>query len=182
MDKENMNPQDLGGIFQEESSPSPPEESKRTNRALKEWLQNLSPEQREQFCDALFRLLSSDNAATLTDLMSFKNRWILRGMRLDPQVCDYAQTRAEEITENFSHTRPNGQNYWTALGEAGIPYYPGGENISAGRESAAATMEGWMNSTGHRANILREGIGGVGIGYVQSSSGYGHYWVQIFVP
>ena len=106
----------------------------------------------------------------------------LNPLRLDAQVCDYAQLRAEEITENFSHTRPNGQNYWTALGELNIPYYPGGENISAGRESAADVMDGWMNSPGHRANILREGIGSVGIGYVRTQSGYGHYWVQVFVP
>ena len=152
---------------------------------------------RASACEVLVRLLSQaeNNAPSSEDSILQEKRMEmlqlinaertkagLNTLRLDPQVCDYAQTRAEEITENFSHTRPNGQNYWTALGEAGIPYYPGGENISAGRESAAATMEGWMNSTGHRANILREGIGGVGIGYVQSNSGYGHYWVQIFVP
>ena len=62
------------------------EESKRTDRALREWIENMTLVQREQFCDALFKLLSSDNASTLTDLMSLKNRWILRGMKLDPQV------------------------------------------------------------------------------------------------
>ena len=90
------------------------EESKRTNRALKEWLQNLSPEQRYQFCDALFRLLSSDNAATLTDLMSFKNRWILRSMRLDPQVRKTVLQTVQELIKINTKTllndlAPNGK-------------------------------------------------------------------------
>lgn len=83
------------------------EESKRTNRALREWLQNLSQEQREQFCDALFRLLSSDNAATLTDLMSFKNRWILRGMQLDPQVRKTVLTTVQELIKINTKTLLN---------------------------------------------------------------------------
>ncbi len=61
-------------------------ESKRTDRVLRTWIQDMSMEQREQFCDALFKLLSADNAHTLTDLMSIKNRWLLRSMELDPHV------------------------------------------------------------------------------------------------
>ena len=106
----------------------------------------------------------------------------LSPLRLDGRVCDYAQVRAQEITESFSHTRLNGEDYWTELGRMGIDYYPGGENIAAGNSTVQATMNQWMNSPGHKANILKEGIGGVGIGYVQAEGGYQHYWVQIFVP
>ena len=83
------------------------EESKRTNRALREWLQNLSPVQREQFCDALYRLLSADNAATLTDLMSFKNRWILRSMRLDPQMRKTVLQTVQELIKINTKTLIN---------------------------------------------------------------------------
>lgn len=62
------------------------EGSKRTERILKEWVAEMTPEQREQFIDALYQLLSSDNALTLTDLASPKNRWLLRGKELDPHV------------------------------------------------------------------------------------------------
>ena len=62
------------------------ENSKRTERVLKEWVAEMTTEQREQFIDALYQLLSSDNALTLTDLASPKNRWLIRGKELDPQV------------------------------------------------------------------------------------------------
>lgn len=106
----------------------------------------------------------------------------LSPLLLDETVCDYAQIRAQEITESFSHTRLNGENYWEELGRLGVDYYPGGENIAAGNSTVSATMNQWMNSPGHKANILKEGIGKVGIGYVETEGGYHHYWVQIFVP
>ena len=62
------------------------EESKRTDRALKKWIEALTLEQRAQFCEALYQLLSSDNALTLTDLISVKNRWIMKSVKLDPEV------------------------------------------------------------------------------------------------
>jgi len=61
-------------------------ESRRTDKTLKRWIEAMSLEQREQFCEALYRVLSSDNALTLTDLVSLKNRWLLRGLQLDEDV------------------------------------------------------------------------------------------------
>ena len=56
-----------------------------------------------------------------------------------------------------------------------------GENIAAGYGDPASVMNGWMNSEGHRANILNGSFGQVGIGYyTDPNSGYGTYWVQIF--
>ena len=106
----------------------------------------------------------------------------LPALRLNDEVCAYAQIRANEVSSNFSHTRPNGENYWTELGRLGIEYYPGGENISAGSNDPADTVARWMDSPGHRANILKEGIGQIGIGFVEVDSGYHYYWVQVFVP
>ena len=93
-----------------------------------------------------------------------------------------AEIRAPEIVESFSHTRPDGTKCSTAMDQSGASdeAYYGGENIAAGNATAAATMEQWMNSPGHRANILQEGITHIGVGYVKSSGGYGHYWVQMF--
>ena len=58
----------------------------RTDRNLQEWIRGMTPEQREQFSDAIYQILSADNALTLTQLMSPKNRWILESLKLDPQV------------------------------------------------------------------------------------------------
>ncbi len=61
-------------------------DSKRTDRTMNTWIREMTPGQREQFTEALYRVLSSDNALTLTDLASLKNRWLIRGMQLDPTV------------------------------------------------------------------------------------------------
>ncbi len=62
-------------------------ESKRLDVTLNQWIKQMTPEQREQFVEALYQLLSSDNASTLTDLISItKNRWIQKGTALDPHV------------------------------------------------------------------------------------------------
>ena len=92
-----------------------------------------------------------------------------------------AQIRAQEIAQSFSHTRPNGTSCFTVLDENGIAYMTAGENIAAGYGDPASVMSGWMNSPGHRANILNGSFGQVGIGYyTDPNSGYGTYWVQIF--
>jgi hypothetical protein len=60
--------------------------SKRNDRITKDWVASLTLEQREQFCNAFYRLLSADNALTLTELMSPKNKWLIKGRELDPEV------------------------------------------------------------------------------------------------
>lgn len=102
-------------------------------------------------------------------------------LSLNSALCDVAQLRADEIVKSFSHTRPNGTSCFTALNEAGISYRTCGENIAAGQSSPASVMDSWMNSDGHRANILNGDFSSIGIGYVKASSGYGHYWVQMFL-
>lgn len=91
-----------------------------------------------------------------------------------------AQLRAGEIVESFSHTRPNGSSCFTAMKEAGISYGYAGENIAAGYATPAAVVEGWMNSSGHRANILSPNFDTIGVGYITDSHGYA-YWVQMFM-
>lgn len=58
----------------------------RTDRNLQEWIRGMTPEQREQFSVAIYRILSADHALTLTQLMSPKNRWLLESLKLDPDV------------------------------------------------------------------------------------------------
>lgn len=92
-----------------------------------------------------------------------------------------AQIRAQEIVQSFAHTRPNGTSCFTVLDEGGIAYMTAGENIAAGYGTPSEVMTGWMNSEGHRANILNGSFGQVGIGYyTDPNTAYGTYWVQIF--
>lgn len=90
-----------------------------------------------------------------------------------------ANKRAEEIVSSFSHTRPDGKSTFTVLDEYKISYRAAGENIAYGQSTASEVMNGWMNSSGHRANILGSQFGKVGIGIYKASNGV-YYWTQLF--
>lgn len=95
------------------------------------------------------------------------------------EVFAYADIRAQEIVHKFSHTRPDGTR---ALDGLPVPYSWAGENIAAGNETAEATMEQFMNSPGHRKNILNPNYTQVAIGYhYDPYSTYKHHWVQLFL-
>lgn len=93
-----------------------------------------------------------------------------------------ADIRAKEIASYFSHTRPNGSDCFSILEEKKIFYWSCGENIAAGQRNASEVMVSWMNSPGHKANILNSSYDTVGIGhYYNPSTPYQHYWVQLFI-
>ena len=92
-----------------------------------------------------------------------------------------AQVRAKELVSLFAHTRPDGTRCFTALDEQGVTYGWAGENIAAGYQTPEAVVSGWMNSPGHRANILNANFKELGVGYYYTTSGYKHYWVQMFI-
>lgn len=97
-----------------------------------------------------------------------------------------AQVRAKEIVEKFSHTRPDESDCFTALEEQeikfGVSCFAVGENIAAGQRTPEAVVTSWMNSPGHRANILDPSFKKLGVGYYYTSnSRYGAYWVQMFI-
>ena len=91
-----------------------------------------------------------------------------------------AQVRAGEIVNYFSHTRPNGSSCFSLYDEAGLDYRAAGENIAAGYYGASAVVDGWMNSTGHRANILSESYDYLATGYATGGA-YGTNYCQNFL-
>ena len=101
---------------------------------------------------------------------------------LDGALCDAANMRAIEMdySGNFSHTRPDGRDCFTVFSFCKISFYTCGENIAAGYPTPAV-VEGWMNSTGHKANILNTAFTKMGLGYSTGGGGeYRHYWAQEF--
>lgn len=105
----------------------------------------------------------------------------IAALSLDPELTKAANIRAKEIATLFSHTRPDGRKCFTVLDQIGYSYWSAGENIAAGYGNSSAVMNGWMNSPGHRSNILNAGFKRLGVGYVYiPNSEYGYYWVQIF--
>lgn len=101
-------------------------------------------------------------------------------LKSDPKLNNIAALRAKEIVESFSHTRPDGSSCFTAFESAGITNVYMGENIAAGQRNASEVMDSWMNSAGHKANILSRDFTRIGVGFCKSNSGYGYYWVQVF--
>ena len=99
----------------------------------------------------------------------------LNELKMDKDLLDSAMIRASELVLNFSHTRPNGTSCFTAISK---PFSHMGENIAAGYSNAEYVMQGWMESPGHKANILTGDFTSIGIGCVK----YGNvpYWVQLF--
>lgn len=103
----------------------------------------------------------------------------LSALTIDKGIETAALVRAKEIETSFSHTRPNGSSFSTVLTENGISYRGSGENIAWGQRSPEEVMNGWMNSEGHRANILNPNFTKIGVGYYQNSAGQ-NYWTQLF--
>lgn len=93
-----------------------------------------------------------------------------------------AQAKAEDMAANnyFSHTSPTYGSAFDMLKANGVSYSSAGENIAKGQTSPSSVMKAWMNSSGHRANILSSSYRSVGIGCAADSSGT-LYWVQVFI-
>lgn len=89
-----------------------------------------------------------------------------------------AMIRAKEISILFSHGRPDGSVYTTAFSEAGVGC-PDSENMGKGAFTAEQIVRAWMNSPGHRANMLSSTSTHIGVGFYKSSTG-GYYWIQDF--
>lgn len=102
----------------------------------------------------------------------------LPALTVSTKVQQAAQTRAGELKSSFSHTRPSGASCFTALREAGVSYTRAGENIAYGQSTPAAVMQSWLNSSGHRANILSRDFTTIGVGYTVVNGTA--YWTQFF--
>ncbi|MDK2967240.1 CAP domain-containing protein [Lacrimispora amygdalina] len=103
----------------------------------------------------------------------------LAPLTIDANVEKAANVRAGEIQTSFEHVRPNGSSFSTALREQNVNFQGAGENIAWGQQTPQEVMNAWMNSAGHRANILNKNFTHIGVGNLQNSAGT-QYWVQLF--
>lgn len=96
----------------------------------------------------------------------------------DDSLAVCAAKRAEELVEVFSHSRPDRSSCFSIYQEYGVRYMAAGENIAWGQATPESVMNSWMNSTGHKANILDSNFGKIGVGCYNANGRY--YWVQMF--
>lgn len=97
----------------------------------------------------------------------------------DWQLSRVARYKSQDMRDRgyFSHTSPTYGSPFNMMKSFGITYKTAGENIAKGYGSPKAVVDGWMNSPGHRANILNKSFTHIGVGYVAS----GNYWTQMFI-
>ena len=95
----------------------------------------------------------------------------------DPELDALAEIRADEIIIYFEHERPDGSDCFTVMKDYKCTLC--GENIAAGQGDPKDVVEAWMNSPGHRANIMNKDFKKIGVGYSEGGE-YGKYWAQLF--
>ncbi len=103
----------------------------------------------------------------------------LSPLTTNSQLTQATRLRAKELVSKYSHDRPDGRSCFSVLADFGLVYQTVGENIAYGQESAKQVMNSWMNSQGHRENILNKDYKEIGIGaYTDNGT---TYWVQLFM-
>ncbi len=120
-------------------------------------------------------------ALEVLDLVNVERaKYGLSPLQFHEGAFEAAQVRAVELEKSFSHTRPNGSSCFTALNEAGVSFRGAGENVAIGQQTPEQVVQAWMNSEGHRANILKDSYTHLGVGVYKTSSGQ-MAWAQLFI-
>ena len=103
----------------------------------------------------------------------------LKPLTYDWQLARVARYKSQDMKNNryFAHTSPVYGTPAQMIKSFGISYRSMGENIARGQKTPQAVVDGWMNSSGHRANILSRSFTHIGVGYEAS----GNYWTQLFI-
>jgi len=106
----------------------------------------------------------------------------LAPLKENVQLSNVARTKSKDMVDKnyFSHTSPTYGSPFDMMKQFGITYTAAGENIAMGQQSAASVMSSWMNSPGHRANILSKNFTEIGVGLAKNNSGT-IYWTQEFI-
>jgi uncharacterized YkwD family protein/spore coat assembly protein SafA len=106
----------------------------------------------------------------------------LKPLTANWQLSRVARYKAMDMRDNnyFSHTSPTYGDPFTMIKHFGISFTAAGENIAAGQATPQEVVQAWMNSPGHRANILNSTYTDIGVGYAAGGSEH-YYWVQQFI-
>lgn len=109
----------------------------------------------------------------------------IAALTLNSRLTELAVLKSRDMRDNnyFGHTSPTYGTPQQMLDRFGVSWRAYGENIAAGQATPEEVMRVWMNSPGHRANILDPRFTDIGVGYVSgtATSRYQHYWTQLFI-
>ncbi|WP_456279115.1 CAP domain-containing protein [Bacillus sp. AK128] len=102
----------------------------------------------------------------------------LKALTLDTKLSEVARAKSSDMLNKgyFSHTSPTYGSPFEMMKQFGISYRTAGENIAMGQRSPQEVVQAWMNSEGHRKNILSQSFTHIGVGHIE-----GNYWTQMFI-
>ncbi|MCQ6267316.1 CAP domain-containing protein [Fictibacillus sp. WQ 8-8] len=108
-----------------------------------------------------------------------RRKYGLSDLKWDPSLTNVAQVKANDMEKNnyFSHNSPTYGSPFEQMDKMDIPYSSAGENIAVGQQSPEQVVNDWMNSEGHRKNILNPDYTHIGIGYTDNED----FWAQEFI-
>lgn len=120
-----------------------------------------------------------ERVAQLVNIEREKNG--LQPLAFDSSISNVARAKSKDMADNnyFAHQSPTYGSAGDMLRNFGINWSAWGENIASGQDTPEEVVNAWMNSEGHRANILSSNFGKIGVGYVTNSNGTA-YWTQMF--
>ncbi|MCA1058469.1 CAP domain-containing protein [Rossellomorea aquimaris] len=103
----------------------------------------------------------------------------LPALKVDAELSKVAREKSRDMQANnyFSHTSPTYGSPFDMMKQFGIEYSSAGENIAMGQKTPEEVVQAWMNSEGHRKNIMSSNYTHIGVGYVEN----GNYWTQQFI-
>lgn len=103
----------------------------------------------------------------------------LQALTANWELSRVARYKSQDMVDHryFSHTSPTYGTPFQMIKAFGLSYRTAGENIAYGQSTPQAVVNAWMNSSGHRANILNSSYTQIGVGYAEN----GHYWTQMFI-
>lgn len=118
-----------------------------------------------------------DEVIRLVNEIRVKNG--LKALSKNWELCRVARYKSQDMVDKhyFSHTSPTYGTPFQMMKSFGITYRAAGENIAYGQRTPKEVVTAWMNSSGHRANILNSSYTQIGVGYVAN----GNYWTQMFI-
>lgn len=129
------------------------------------------------------RQAESTQAAEILKLVNQeRSKAGVQPLTLSDKLTNVANIKAKDMADKnyFSHDSPTYGSPFDMMKQFGISYSYAGENIAAGQKSAAEVMNSWMNSSGHKANILNKNFTQLGVGFYRGGQ-YGTEWVQMFI-
>lgn len=139
-----------------------------TERAPEQTENNEQAEQLGQFEQQVVELTNNE-----------RTKQGLAPLEADAELSKVAREKSKDMATNsyFDHNSPTHGSPFDMMKSYGVSYTAAGENIAKGQQTPEEVVNGWMNSQGHRENILSNDFTHIGVGYVEQ----GNHWTQMFI-